>query len=465
MSYIIRNRSLIAIVVVILSFFNLGSAGEEHRYQLQVDWVRYKTPQPDSLIYVELYYSLDRGKLDYRLAENKWQANSRYKFHISDIAGNAIDSIEHDISVVLEGYSNPTRSYTVFDKIPLLLSAGKYKFKISFCSTRNSECDSISDVIIVDEFSTDSLALSDLYLVADLSTPEDAGAFTKRGMDLLPNVSRIYGYDPSMLYFYLEIYNLELPDDSLEDVVYEVRFSVLNNDGMIFREFEPVQEVVNSADTYTLQGFNVMGFPEGTYYLKVEIIDEQTDVSREMIDEFFVQKEIYREFSEEDAAIWRNVIYYLANSSELANYDNLSLAGKQEFLKSFWGERDTLVETLRNEYKEAYLARWEYVNQEFGEEQGLPGWHTDMGRIFLIHGAPDDVTRSEFSMASQAWERWDYFDVQGGVFFIFVDTYNLGSFELVHSNAEGEVQDFDWYEDAQRSHPTFFDSEQEETWR
>jgi hypothetical protein len=39
---------------------------------------------------------------------------------------------------------------------------------------------------------------------------------------------------------------------------------------------------------------------------------------------------------------------------------------------------------------------------------------------------------------------WNYFGIQGGVEFVFVDTRGFGEYMLVHSTARNELQDSDW---------------------
>ncbi|MEE8585920.1 MAG: GWxTD domain-containing protein [Acidobacteriota bacterium] len=56
------------------------------------------------------------------------------------------------------------------------------------------------------------------------------------------------------------------------------------------------------------------------------------------------------------------------------------------FLKRFWEERDPSPGTEKHEYKEEHYRRLAYANQEF-KENG-PGWRSDRGRVYIIHGPP-----------------------------------------------------------------------------
>ena len=67
---------------------------------------------------------------------------------------------------------------------------------------------------------------------------------------------------------------------------------------------------------------------------------------------------------------------------------------RQAFVDEFWRRRDPTLDSERNEYKEEFYRRRAYANNKFKE--GIPGWRTDRGRIYLIHGDPD---RTEFLTA------------------------------------------------------------------
>ncbi len=69
---------------------------------------------------------------------------------------------------------------------------------------------------------------------------------------------------------------------------------------------------------------------------------------------------------------------------------------KEIFIQEFWERRDPTPSTPRNEYKEEHYRRFEHALKTF--QEGVPGWRTDRGRIYIIHGPPD----REFFISSQA---------------------------------------------------------------
>ncbi len=59
---------------------------------------------------------------------------------------------------------------------------------------------------------------------------------------------------------------------------------------------------------------------------------------------------------------------------------------RDEFIRKFWERRDPTPSTPRNEYKEEHYRRFEYAIKNF--QEGTPGWKTDRGRVYILHGPP-----------------------------------------------------------------------------
>jgi GWxTD domain-containing protein len=62
---------------------------------------------------------------------------------------------------------------------------------------------------------------------------------------------------------------------------------------------------------------------------------------------------------------------------------------KEQFIEQFWRRRDPDLKTAENEFKEEHYRRIAYSNEKF--YSGEPGWMTDRGRIYILHGPPDEL--------------------------------------------------------------------------
>ncbi len=101
---------------------------------------------------------------------------------------------------------------------------------------------------------------------------------------------------------------------------------------------------------------------------------------------------------------------------------------REEFIKEFWAKRDPNPDTEENEFKQEFYQRIEYANSHFKE--GIPGWKTDRGRIYIYLGPPDDVEQRPYindpSIKGLIW--WGYYGYRLGI--EFVDTVGNGSYTL-----------------------------------
>ena len=60
------------------------------------------------------------------------------------------------------------------------------------------------------------------------------------------------------------------------------------------------------------------------------------------------------------------------------------------FIERFWGRRDPTPETLANEYHQLFWERVREANAQFADS-GKPGWLSDRGKIYILHGAPSKI--------------------------------------------------------------------------
>lgn len=113
---------------------------------------------------------------------------------------------------------------------------------------------------------------------------------------------------------------------------------------------------------------------------------------------------------------------------------------RQEFIQEFWSKRDPNPSTEENEFKKEFSRRIEYANTHFIE--GIPGWKTDRGRIYIYLGPPD-VFR-EFPMLNSPRAKgllyWGYYDLRFGV--EFIDRRGDGTYRI--NEYRGDLGGLNW---------------------
>lgn len=94
-------------------------------------------------------------------------------------------------------------------------------------------------------------------------------------------------------------------------------------------------------------------------------------------------------FGATDYKKWLNQdVLWIISKAEREEFQTLkSDAQRDSFIEKFWRRRDPSPSTERNEYKEEHHRRLVYASRMF--QEGLPGWKTDRGRVYILHGPPD----------------------------------------------------------------------------
>jgi len=81
---------------------------------------------------------------------------------------------------------------------------------------------------------------------------------------------------------------------------------------------------------------------------------------------------------------------------------------REIFIEAFWKQRDPSPGTPRNEFKEEHYGRLSYANQHFGRGTPRPGWITDMGRVYIVLGPPNNIEYFENVMNVYPTQIWAY---------------------------------------------------------
>jgi GWxTD domain-containing protein len=149
-------------------------------------------------------------------------------------------------------------------------------------------------------------------------------------------------------------------------------------------------------------------------------------------------KDYFKKWLEED-------VKYIISDPEKEVFNKLTTAEEKEnFIEQFWLRRDPDPRTKINEFKEEHYRRMAYANERF--RSGKPGWMTDRGRVYIIHGEPASIesypsggnyTRKPWEGGGQTFaypfEIWKYREMEGigqDVELEFVDPSFSGEYRL-----------------------------------
>ncbi len=147
-------------------------------------------------------------------------------------------------------------------------------------------------------------------------------------------------------------------------------------------------------------------------------------------------------------------VTYIISEEERAVFKTLTTDDeKEQFIEQFWYRRDPDKRTPINEFKTEHYRRIAYSNEHF--TAGWPGWKTDRGRIYIVHGPPDEIednpSGGEYERTLQEgggntsvfpFQKWRYRNIENvgsDVVLEFVDRDFSGVFRLALSPEEKDA--------------------------
>jgi GWxTD domain-containing protein len=422
-----------------------------------VDYACFRNLPDTSQTYVEIYYSFNRKQLKFTQEEKTFEAKLFLNLAIEDKLGNLVEKRMWNRWSKVNRWEETQIDYNIFDEIEVSLEPGEYLLRLSVTDLGSESQGQDSLEMKVRALGGKNLQLSDLEIAFQIEPDTSTGLFTKAGRKILPNPLGVFTHGMGMVYFYAELYNLTFSPTANPD--YLLSFAVLDSTGKKARDFGSQTQKKPGNSAVVLSGINVSTLPEGGYALRVEALDQETGQTAFVIKNFTIlSEEVEREenlASSEEVERFRQEITYIATPGELKMFDQLTPEGKKRFIEEFWRKRDPTLDTPENEFKIEHYRRIGYANLHFSRtKETNDGWHTDMGRIYILYGEPSEIERHPLMAESKPWERWNYNELQGGSYFIFVDEDGYGVYRLIHSTLKGEVKDYQWEEKVGSSSPS-----------
>jgi len=422
-------------------------AQQTHTFRVGLDYACFRDFADTTQTYVEIYYSFNRRELEFVSQKEGLIARVLMQLNISDEKGNQVESrMWNTWSKVKDKDEAKEVDFMIVDEVGTTLKPGNYQITVQATDVNSLSRGKATIEAEVKRFSDGKLQLSDLELAFNVEEDTTQRRFVKAGKKILPNPSRVFSHENGMVYFYAELYNLIFAPSANQK--YTLRFSVLDTTGKKVKDFGKQTKIKPGNSAVVISGINISTLEGGEYVLRLEARDEETKRKALTTKRFMVLKERTEEdrIAEEIKNFKRDVIY-IASPGELEIFDQLNFTGKRNFIREFWKKRDPNPETPENEFKIEHYRRINYANLHFSRtRESNDGWNTDMGRIYILYGEPSEIERYPSTRETKPWEQWNYHNLQGGAYFIFVDEEGYGVYRLVHSNLRGEIQDSQWEE-------------------
>jgi GWxTD domain-containing protein len=299
------------------------------------------------------------------------------------------------------------------DRRTFAVPPGRYELRVQLHDLNSEEISAAREALGVPDYSRVRVGFAEL----ELGTTAGPGDFhpvpTRRfGLDSRRLAARVILFDrrpgawPRAYPLHFRVL-----DDSGEEVVagtQEVRLT---------RSAEPVILGPDSTDLFV-----------GTYTLQVELSEGRS------------HWKVERSFEVEESGPPKGEAFhrlleplaFVAAPEEIEHLRGLPEEEQAAGWQAFWKRHDPTPETARNEAMLEFLRRVRYVESHF-QDFG-PGWRSDMGRIYIKFGAPDQTESRPATLQTSRLEIWYYFQPRRQ--FVFADRDGFGHYVLVGPTLE-----------------------------
>jgi GWxTD domain-containing protein len=449
------KMQVLALILILISPFLINAQKE---LNFEFDYAKFNNDS--SSVYMELYYELNPNGMTLIQSDNGKMIEAIIHLEISNLETKSF-IVNKDWK--LKNEINPSdslmKSYS--GVLNFIVPKGKYSLFISASDAKDPKLKkTYKETISVLPFKYNKYSISDIQLASNIKREDTdpKSLFYKNTLEVMPNPSAYYSNLSPILFYYSELYNLILSDEKTE---FELQKYLVNNSGkIIYSNNKKVKQAKSSVVEIGL--INLSKYPTGSYSLVCNLLDPITKQSYmsskrfylynpKVVDSTIVSGNLagvagseFGVYAEADCDKMFNEAKYIASQSEITQYKKLnSLQSKREFLFHFWKIRDTDPTHAKNNFKEEYIKRAEYANQNFGWGK-RDGYITDRGRVYLLYGEPDEREYHSSEGEMKSYEVWSYHQIEGGVVFYFGDITGFGNYELLNSTMKGEVSDSDW---------------------
>jgi len=275
----------------------------------------------------------------------------------------------------------------------------------------------------------DAGSTSETHAQADYTAPSFAAGTTSgpilayqatgRGnlsdpLNLVLNPRGSVGYGSDTLLAYIEGYNFTKPTTVPFKVVDEQQ-NVVHQNELHFRGGHPVEsQVVRLSPDSVALGELKLVVGEGETERKVSAL-----VS-------FTNAWVVTNFDE-----MLDLLRYFGHDNEVNAMRKAPESERARLWREFYVATDPNNTTPENEALNAYFGRIAQANQRFTDE-GVPGWRTDRGEVYVNLGPPDEVVENTPGTTANRILRWTYINLRLELF--FRDESGFGRLRLLPSS-------------------------------
>lgn len=335
-----------------------------------------------------------------------------------------------------------------------VIPEGEYELYIKLTDLQSDRSGSALVPFNTRHYVSGELAISDIIMATEIKADSLETMFLKNGYTIKPNPARYFDLQNPLMYYYYEIYGLDMSKDTNQ---FQITYTLMSADDDTVKSYRPKVIESPGSSAVIVDAKNLVTMKTGDYQLVIEVTDPNTGNSVTKIKSFKMDRSLAEQkvqvelkpMSDPEAKDFLDKVEYFITAGERSEFENLDPVGRSRFVQNFWRERDPIPSTPENEYKTEIEERISYANKQFATlrvtKSMKPGFKTDQGRIYVKYGDPDDTSQGMMPETEIPFIIWRYYNLTNISYFLFMDEKSLGNYKLMMTDDQSEVSD-----------PTFF---------
>ncbi|HEU4436636.1 MAG TPA: GWxTD domain-containing protein [candidate division Zixibacteria bacterium] len=336
---------------------------------------------------LEVYYKLRNVGFSFVKKGNEYQAAYEVEVALQGENDREIASRNSSEEFTVSTYdqTQSMESYRL-NAAHFSVPPGNYRIKIHLTDNNSKEISTAQRKAVVPDFAHNEVAASNLLFIGAFADSANLPLFKKEGRILIPSVSKAFGDPDSLLHFYFEVY-AKPPDGKTVRLEYEI---TQRHKGAWVKETDSLK--LAAAKTPVFTSLPVGKFPPGDYRLKVTLREGKKQLAKG-------EAEFKMNWNWEAAMVYNfkdvvDLLRYFARETDVAPLEKAPIEKRLEAWDKFWKDRDPTQATRENEAKIEFERRVRFADAYFNY-MSLPGWKSDMGKIYIRYGEPDQVDEDQ----------------------------------------------------------------------
>lgn len=362
---------------------------------------------------ISVTYTVNYRSLNFLRREDGYRARYEVTAILYDSDGRQVtgDNWRHSVFVTSYEETN-SRLKEESDTVVFSVSPGRYTLKLEMRSLDTSASGFIERRVDVPEMLPGALTVGTMAFERHAAGGPGSGTF--------PNPTRAYGEN-------LPTAVVRIPVYGAPGTRYVLDATVSNHRGALAKGTTDTLEQTGFLTEFVYE-FSVLDMEVGSYVVRAEVRPLPDGDESDVRARFRVVTSPLSWGQDQDKMIAQ--ISYVAGRDEVERLKSVPPELRDVAWDEFWERHDPDTATEENEFKTEFLRRLAYANSTFSSI--VEGWQTDMGRVYIQNGEPDEIESEPVGQMLNAWEIWYYYGHHTK--YIFVDREGFGEFILYETS-------------------------------